>query len=273
MATARDKFWIFGVRPHQDDIWLGKQREGRKFYRSRITPAEGAFLLNVPNMLLVNCDGIPVPFSEDAAGYAESFRPLKKVLWGGKGSGGFRIGNEEKYICKLCEEYPNIAGEFLDDIFGDYAKSPNRVEESAALLSEIRGELDKAPRPMELYVTWYTHEMWAAVPEISRYLDGISIWNWHCEDIPKLAETFAAAEQAFPQHKKLLGIYMYDFPSGMPVPSDLMEYQCNFGLKMLEEGRLDGMVFEANSVMGVGLSSEKWLTEWIDQVKDRVVPD
>ena len=51
MAIARDKFWLFGVRPHQDDIWFGsrhKPNAGRKFSYSRITPAEGAFMLDIP---------------------------------------------------------------------------------------------------------------------------------------------------------------------------------------------------------------------------------
>ena len=75
MAIARDKFWMFGVRPHQDDIWL-KPPSGEKAsyrYRSRITPAEGALILDTPNMLMINCEGEPVPYSEDAYGYAESF--------------------------------------------------------------------------------------------------------------------------------------------------------------------------------------------------------
>ena len=33
------------------------------------------------------------------------------------------------------------------------------------------------------------------------------------------------------------------------------------------------MIFEANFIMGVGPPSEKWLAEWIDKVKDTVVPD
>jgi hypothetical protein len=39
----------------------------------------------------VNSDGIPVPFSADAYGYAESFCRMKKVLWSITGSGGFMV--------------------------------------------------------------------------------------------------------------------------------------------------------------------------------------
>ena len=52
-----------------------------------------------------------------------------------------------------------------------------------------------------------------------------------------------------------------------------MELQCEYGLKLMKEGRLDGMIFECNATMGVGLPSEKWLREWIDRVKYTEIPD
>ena len=62
-------------------------------------------------------------------------------------------------------------------------------------------------------------------------------------------------------------------PARHPVPLDLMEMQCNVALKLLREGRIDGIIIEANSVMGIGLPSEKWLREWIESVKYTEIPD
>lgn len=58
MAIARDKLWMFGVKAHQDDTKLGRKSECRNYSVSRITPAEGALMLDVPNLIMVNCDGI-----------------------------------------------------------------------------------------------------------------------------------------------------------------------------------------------------------------------
>ena len=52
-----------------------------------------------------------------------------------------------------------------------------------------------------------------------------------------------------------------------------MEHQCELGLRLLKEKRIEGMVFLSNTVMGVGLPSEKWLREWIDKVKYTEIPD
>lgn len=273
VTIARDKFWIFGVRPHQDDIWLGKRDEDRNYKRSRITPAEAALMLDVPNVMMIICDGEPAPFSEDAYGYAESFCRLNKVLWGSTGSCGFRAGNEEQFICELAEKYPNISGAFMDDFFGKFRGSPDAAKQANALLKEIRAGLDKAPRRMDLYTVGYTHEYDEMEPGLMEYIDGISLWTWNCEELPLLESRFEAIEKKLPKQKKLLGIYMFDFPSGMPVPLKLMEHQCELGLRLMKEGRLDGMIFETNSVMGVGLPSEKWLREWLETAKYTEIPE
>ena len=42
---------------------------------------------------------------------------------------------------------------------------------------------------------------------------------------------------------------------------------------LIKEKKIDGMVFEANTVMGVGLPSELWLLEWLEKVKYIQIPD
>lgn len=269
----REKFWMFGVRPHQDDIYLGKGNENRFTKWSRITPGEGAAMLGVPNMLMINCDGIPVPFSADAYGYAESFCRMKKVLWSSVGSAGVRAGNEEAFICDLAQKYPNISGAFLDDFFGEFRKMPEgeRSVKARERLDLIRAGLNKACRPMELWAVWYTLESELFTPDVFEPLTGVSMWTWDCRELPLLEERFCEAEKLLPGKKKMLGCYMFDFPSGDPVPLDLMEHQCELGRRLIHEGRLDGMIFEANSVMGVGLPSEYWLREWIARVGDEEI--
>lgn len=266
MAIARDKFWFFGVRPHQDDIWMRRGRITLKRYRSRLTPAEGAMLLDVPNMAMIICQGEPAPFSDDSYGYAESFRRMNKVLWGAAGSGGFRTGNEERFIVKLAEEYPNIAGAYLDDMIGTYTP-----EEAVKTLQSVREGLSKACRPMELYTTWYFHKEEPA--GVMDYIDALVIWTWHHEDIPKLKENFEKLEARKLKPKLILGIYMYDFDAGIPIPVEYMQMQCDYALELLKQGRIDGIMFETNSTMGLGFESEAFLVDWIDKVKNTEVPD
>ncbi|MBR6766593.1 MAG: hypothetical protein IKM02_01445, partial [Clostridia bacterium] len=169
--------------------------------------------------------------------------------------------------------YPNICGAFMDDIFGNFADMPDRVQAASEFVKNVRENLNKSAKPLELCTVWYTYQDWAAVPEIFGYIDAISMWTWNCEELPQIKERFETLERTFPKHKKFQGVYFYDYPTRKPVPIELMELQCEYGLELLKQGRSDGMIFCANSVMGVGLPSEKWLTEWIDKVKYIEIPD
>ena len=90
-----------------------------------MTPAEAAYYLNVPNMIMVNCQGIPVPFSHDAEKYMITFTPCKKVLWSVDGSIGGRLGFEAEYVLDLSRRYPNLCGAFMDDLSVVIVISPN----------------------------------------------------------------------------------------------------------------------------------------------------
>ena len=276
MTKAIDKYWLFGVRAHQDDTLLdalgrggGKRRCG-----SRITPAEGAFMLGVPNMIMVTGDNAePVPFTHDAYQYCESFRPLKRVMWSSCGSSGWRNGNEEAFICDISHKYDNICGAYLDDFFTRFGSKPQEhTDELLACIQEIRGKLSAAARPMPVYVTAYMHGMKDIAKSVMDLVDGLVFWTWQSKELPLLPERFQQAEEACQKHKKLLGIYMYDFTTREAVDMELMKFQCEYGLEMLKAGRVEGLVFEANSVMGIGLPTEEYLREWIAQTRDVKVP-
>ncbi len=269
MATVRDKLWMFGVRPHQDDANMHRRQGQRIRFRSRITPAEGALMLDIPNMIMVTCDGEPFPFTEDAYGYAESFITMDKVLWSGISTPAkHHNGLEEAFICDLAEKYPNITGAFLDDFMVAFRDEEDKNAKAEKFLRDMRERLNKASRPLDLWMVWYTYEMENTAPEVIDQVDGITLWTWDSNELPLLEERFARIEEMFPTKKKMLGVYMYDFPNYRMVPLDLMEHQCNVALKLLQEKRIEGIIIECNAEMGIGLQSELWLRDWIKKVKN-----
>ena len=263
---VRDRFWLFASRAHDDDVWLGKTMKDRFTRWSRITPAEGAAMLDIPNVIMIVSDGMPPPYSDEAYGYMESFCRMKNVMWSVTGSGGFRAGNEEKFIVHLAEKYPNVSGAFAYDLMGNGQESHDGGHGS--LLSEIRATLDTACRPLSMWMTMYTHDLPGCDPAPYEPFDALSLWTWHYQDLDRLEENFALLERKFPRHGKYLGVYMLDYPSGESIPVEYMRKQCEYGLALLQEKRIDGMIFLTNCVMGVGLPSERWLREWIDSVKN-----
>ena len=270
---VRDKFWLFASRAHDDDIWLGKSHANRFTRWSRITPAEGAAMLDVPNVIMIGSDGVPPPYSAEAYGYMESFCRMQNVVWSIAGSGGFRAGNEEQFICELAKRYPNVTGAFADDFMSMPDATVDETEKTREEIRKVRAVLDTAVRPLSMWLTMYTHGLATCDPSMWETFDTLSLWTWSYKDLDNLKENFALWEKKFPRQKKYLGIYILDYPSGEPIPNEYMELQCEFGLSLLKQKRIDGMIFLTNCVMGVGLPSEYWLREWIDKVKNIELPD
>ena len=123
-GIVRDKFWIWGhhAESHNDHWGLTAT--------SRMTPAEGAFYLNVPNMILVRYNDLPRPPYEQ---YALALRPLKQVVWSIVGAGGATEHYEVEAARNLAEKFPNFSGVMMDDFFSDPATGKVAVHDVESL--------------------------------------------------------------------------------------------------------------------------------------------
>jgi len=289
-STVRDHFWIFTVFAGGDNKSL---EAGGVHGGSRMTPAEGAFWLNVPNLLLIRSGGHPpLPDTQPEHAvtsfdqYAISFQPLDQVVWSVVGSGGKGGMAELAPVVDLAKEYTNIGGIYLDDFIIDAKRQADgttvgRPALQPAELTEARDQLKSVGRPMDIWITLYTHEICpprrttspsfrGCNPPLSEFLhlfDVLTLWTWNADELPALEENLAALEAMVSMNQRIaLGLYMWDFPNRRPVPMELMKHQCDLGLKWLREGRIHEMIFLANTVLDVGLPSAKFAREWIAEV-------
>jgi len=292
-VTVRDRMWIFTVFPGGDDNSLeaGGFRGG-----SRMTPAEGAFWLGVPNLLLIRSNNTPrLPGGEQWRAktsfeqYAIAFQPLDRVVWSVVGSGG-RGGMEELGpVIQLAKKYPNIGGVYLDDFIIDVKKQPDgtvagRPAIQPADLKAARERLKAVGRPMDVWITLYTHEICPprktkspgfrpCVPPLAEFLDlfdVLTLWTWNADELPALEQNLEALERIAPKRCRIaLGMYLWDFPNRRPVPLDLMRHQCELGLKWLHAKRIHELIFLANTVLDIGAPSADFARQWIAQVGDQ----
>jgi hypothetical protein len=289
-SMVRDRMWIFTVFAGGDNSSLesGGIRGG-----SRMTPAEGAFWLNVPNLLLIRSSNIPhLPGGEQWRAktsfeqYATSFQPLDRVVWSVVGSGGKGGMEELGPVIQLAKKFPNIGGVYLDDFIIDVKKQPDgqvagRPAIQPAELKSARERLKAVGRPMDVWITLYTHEICppkrtkspgfrACVPPVAEFLDMfdvLTLWTWNADELPALEENLAALEKIAPKRCRIaLGMYIWDFPNRRPVPLDLMRHQCESGLKWLHEKRIHELIFLANTVLDVGLPSAEYARDFIAKV-------
>ncbi len=259
-GTVRDKLWIFTVYAGGDDKVWGLPKP------SRMTPAEAAFYLGVPNLLFIRADGNP-PL-ELFEQWAIPFRPLKRVLWSLVGSGGLSAGEERAKALELARRFPNIVGFIMDDFFredGSGTLSPQQ-------LKELRGQLVIDSRKRDLYVVLYTHQLGLPVHKHLEHCDKITLWTWNSKDLKDLPANFERLERLAPKHGKLLGCYLWDYGAKAPMPLERMKRQCDQALRWLQQGRLEGIIFLGNTCCDLGLESVEWTRRWIAEVGDSLLP-
>lgn len=276
-TTVRDHLWVFTVVPGADDQSLAA---GGVQMGSRMTPAESAFYLDVPNLIMVRSGGKPAPPYDQ---FALPFRPLKQVVWSIVGSGGRHDGDELRPVLDLAARFPNIRGVFLDDFFVSDPEGSGKHVGALCIqdLIDLRTRLALPDRQLETWVTFYsrvldpTHPRHFEIepsPEVYlEHFDVITLWTRGDDRLRNLEQYLTRLEQVCPGPRKVIGCDFWDFLNKAPVPMPLMELQCELCLKWIKQGRIAGMIFLANTVMDVGLEVVDWTRDWIARVGDETV--
>jgi hypothetical protein len=263
-TVVRDRLWLWGheAGSHNDSWGLPRP--------SRITPAEAAFYLGVPNLIMVRYRGRP-PLPLDQ--YALPFRALERVVWSAVGAGGQSDKEEREHVLALAARHPNFTGLMLDDFFG--SEEPAEGENQAALpLDELRGlrdQLTVGGRRLRLWAALYEHQLGRPLGPYLELLDVVSLWTWESEKLPSLEGSLERLEEAAPRCGKVLGCYLWDYGRKGPMPLDLIRHQCELGLEWLQGGRIEGMIFLASCVCDLELEAVEWARDWVARVGGRQV--
>ncbi len=276
-GTVRDHLWLFACVAGADDDSLGA---GGVPVGSRMTPVEGALYLGTPNLIMVRCGGRPEPPYDQ---YALPFRSLDRQVWSIVGSGGRQDDDELGPVLDLAAGFPNLCGVFLDDFFiPDPDGGPKWTGAmSPQQLQKLRPRLQLKDRRLETWVTFYSRALDPTHPghfEIDgppqRWLDHfdvITLWTRGEDRLKNLPTYLDRLEALSPGARKMIGCDFWDFVNKAPVPVELMQFQCELGLEWLRQGRIDGMIFLANTTMDVGLESSLWARQWIAEVGEELV--
>jgi hypothetical protein len=257
---VRDALWIWG---HEAGSHNGRyQLPGT----SRMTPAEGAFYLGVPNMAMcVYADKPEPPFDQ----LAISFRPLKQVVWSIVGDSRSLRNDKEtdlEEVLSVARRHPNITGASLDDFFHAPDASGSISRYSPRQLEQFHERLHSAARPLDLWVVHYQGNIGLPVGEHLAACDVVSLWAWDPQEIPRREEHLARIETLAPRARKVLGCYLWDYGNGKPMPPESTELQCRQGFALLKSGRIDGMIFCASCICDLNLEAVEWTRRWIDEV-------
>jgi hypothetical protein len=256
--TVRDRLWVFTCVAGSDDDFLKRANFPRM---SWMTPAESAFYLNVPNLMMIRWQGKPeVPFDQAAI----PFRPLKQLVWSLVDSDWRTNDASKKATFELAARCRNLSGFIMDDFF---TRSRNgEANLSLDELKDLRRELVINGRRRDLFVVVYYHNLKRPVKPYLELCDKITYWTWQARDLTRLEEGFRSLEELVPDRPKLLGCYFWDYGSNQPMPLELMQKQCRAGLEWLRAGRIEGLIFLGNTVCDLDLPAVEWTRKWIAEI-------
>jgi hypothetical protein len=226
-----------------------------------MTPAEGAFYLGVPNLIMVQCQGLPAPPFDQ---YAIPLRPLKRLVWSLVGAGGRTGAAERQAALDLANRMPNLVGYFMDDFF----RRDGTGALSLAELGQLREQLVIDGRRRDLWVVTYTYMYDLPIQKYLAYCDILCMAVWGSQHLRNVERDLDRLDKLAPHHRKHLGCYMYDYANKQPMPLERMQMQCKLALRLLREKRIVGIRFVGNTVADLNLEAVEWTRKWIAEVAD-----
>lgn len=276
-GTVRDRLWAF-CNPVNADYYMVKKR-------SVMSPVESALYLGIPNIIMVNQfphqdlnpddEGFFQPWKSPLDLYAYPTRMLKRVVWSIVGARGATNSVERNEVVSLAKRTPNFVGVMMDD----FVRPGGKLGLSIDQLQDIQRELKSGEKSLDSYVTLYMassghkDQVKPSITSYLKYIDVVTLWTWDHEDLPLLEAQVSELERIAPNTRKLLGCYTAAHtaqgnPRWTPLSVEAMRYQCETGLSLLQQGRIEGIIIYAN-FLDLEWDSMNWARDWIRRVGDQ----
>ena len=272
-GTVRDRLWMWTHPAGSYDTARSKDEWPFTDYgfskTSRMTPAEGALYLGLPNVVFLRYIGRPLPGDFEVV--ARTLRPFKQVVWAiniaprrsGPAQFSWTSIDEEDHnaIRGLMKRYPNLIGVIMDDYFR--TSGERRTTKGKAEVQTFKSSFGRA----EFWDAIYTVDIENTHKDHLAMVDVTTLWTRACKDLVNLEPNFEKICRMFPRARKVLGCYMWDYLGEKgPIPIPLMQLQCELGLQWLKAGRIEGICFIASPMCDMDVEAVEWVRHWIQHV-------
>jgi hypothetical protein len=269
-GTVRDKLWLFSNPTNADWGILRK--------RSVMSPFEAAVYMGIPNIFMVQQypekgeESLFKPFEPPFEQYMVPLTMLKRVAWSITGAGGVTKDWERKQVLSMVQKFPNMVGVYLDDFF-DVKRGSEVGSLTVDQLRDMQRQLKGSPKKMDIYLTFYAHQLNLPIAEHLKQIDVITLWMWKPEELENVDAYLTQIEKLAPQCRRMLGLYTTALNEnktpgwvGMPVP--LMKKQSEQALEWLRGGRIEGIIVYGGTTFDLGFEAVDWTRQWIRKVAD-----
>ena len=107
----------------------------------------------------------------------------------------------------------------------------------------------------------------ACAPDYCIYLDmcdETSFWCWHSKNLGQHEDAVRRMRDFIgPEKSLLMGVYMWDYTLGQPVPADRMEMQLAFARRLLREKVVTGLIFHPTYSAALDVPAVNLAKKWI----------
>ncbi len=164
----------------------------------------------------------------------------------------------------LARDCPNVQAVLLDDLTSQQIVGRGM---SPQALAEVRRLVREKASNLALWGVVYTMNLeHRNLADYLAHLDVINLWTWKAEDLADLERHLFRCEELAPGKPIVLGVYMYDYGAGRPMPLDLLQQQCERALQWLKQGRIAGIVFLSITNEPNALT---WVRDWLGRLSSR----
>ena len=260
--NLQDRLWMWG---HEPGAYDGPKGVYNIPLSAPMSMAEGIKSMGIPNVCVIR-GGTP---NEE---YRKQFKDVKRIAWNLSGGSNKSYYALKSYVFGLRDTMPNLSGYYLDDFFR-MTKTPgfDRNSETnpapAALsmeeMKKLHEETIAYQRRLDLAVVLYTHQLYASIKPVMKYVDVVSLWIWSGSDIRGIEENFQKYRSLVPDKPTLLGIYMWDFGGKKELPKDFMVQQLDYAYRLYKEGQIEGLIFHCTPLCNKGLAAVDYARQWI----------
>jgi hypothetical protein len=265
-STLRDHLWLWS---HPAGSHTHSQDQHGLHGHSTIGPADAAAFMGISNVLFVRYELEPRP---PFVTHASPLTSMQQVVWSIEGGGG----GDVDAVLDLTGTLPNLRGVILDDYFSRVAAGDAEETDgpfSLKAMRQLRARLDARPPRLDVWVVLYAHEF-GQEAKLRPHLDlcdVVTLWTWTASELVNLENNFGRFEQIVGGKRRVLGVYMWDYGAKQAMPVSVMEQQCSLGLRWLQEGRVEGMIFLASCICDLELEAVGWVRRWIAENAPRRV--
>jgi hypothetical protein len=139
-------------------------------------------------------------------------------------------------------------------------------------LRQLRQRLNTPKKKLDIWVVLYEKQLGSAPAEYLKLCDIVQLWTWSGHNLDQLPSNFEKAEKLCAGSRMAVGMYWWDFGSQKPLALSLMKRQCELGLQLLRQGRIEAIIFCGSWCVDRDLETVAWTRKWIEDVGEEKLP-